>query len=148
MIKFISDSDVLPLRNEVLREGRLTLPECRFATDALPGSFHVGGFEQEQLVCIASFHIQSYGNEPGIGYQLRGMATSSKYQGTGVGSRLVRFAIADLKQKGAAYVWCNARKKAAKFYGRLGFVIVSDEFEVPGIGPHYAMYLDLKTNRG
>ena len=33
MIKFITADDVLPLRNEVLREGRLTLDECRFLND-------------------------------------------------------------------------------------------------------------------
>jgi hypothetical protein len=30
MIKFITADDVLPIRNEVLREGKLTLDECRF----------------------------------------------------------------------------------------------------------------------
>lgn len=139
---------MLPLRNQVLREGRLTLEECRFATDDLPGSFHVGSFDEEQLVCIASFHVQSYAGKEGIGYQLRGMATAPGYQSSGIGSKLVTFAIAELNQKGTDYVWCNARKKAMKFYERLGFAIVSDEFEVPGIGPHYAMYLDLKTNTG
>lgn len=145
MIEYISASDVLPLRNQVLREGRLTLNECRFATDDLPGSFHLGWFEQEQLICIVSFHEQAYAGKQGAGYQLRGMATSPVYQGQGIGYQLVAFAIEELKQKAADYVWCNARKKAVTFYQRLGFIIVSDEFEVPGIGPHYAMYLNLKN---
>jgi hypothetical protein len=42
------------------------------------------------------------------------------------------------------YVWCNARKKAVPFYRNLGFEIISDEFEVPVIGPHYVLYLKIQ----
>ena len=124
----------------VLREGwQLTNEECRFPTDDLPGSFHLGYYKNEQLACVVSFHLQAYGSYQGVGYQLRGMATLHQYQGQGLGSEIVNYAFEYLKQQGAAYVWCNARKKAAVFYERLGFEIVSSEFDVPGIGPHYAM---------
>ncbi len=144
MIQLITDTDVLPLRSLVLREGRLAPEECRFPTDTLPGSFHLGGYKGDELACIASFHLQTCGNYQGVGYQLRGMATLPRYQGQGLGSELATYAINYLHKQNAGYVWCNARKKALLFYERLGFSIVSGEFEVPGIGPHYAMYLDLK----
>ena len=42
-------------------------------------------------------------------------------------------------------MWCNARKGAVWFYQRLGFVTVSEEFEIAPIGPHYVMEIDLVT---
>jgi GNAT superfamily N-acetyltransferase len=144
MIRFIQADEVLAIRNEVLREGRLTLDGCRFPTDQIEGSFHLGYYDQEELVCVASFHPQQYGEYIGTGYQLRGMATLEKYRGKGIGNQLVNFAIVYLRGQKANYIWCNARKKAIKFYQNIGFEIISDEFEVPGIGPHHVLYLKIQ----
>ena len=144
MTKFINGDEVLPVRNEVLREGKLSDEECRFPTDKLPGAFHLGYYVGDELACVASFHPQSYGGFTGAGFQLRGMATIEKYRGQGIGNQLVNFAIVYLQGQKANYVWCNARKKAAKFYLNLGFEIVSPEFEIAGIGPHYVMYVKIQ----
>jgi len=143
MTKFIQPDDVLPIRNEVLREGKLTLDQCRFPTDTIEGAFHLGYYVDEELATVASFFPQSYGEFGGVGYQLRGMATSAKYRGQGLGTRIVNFAIVYLQGQKANYVWCNARKAALKFYRDCGFEVVSAEFDVPGIGPHYVMYLKI-----
>ena len=116
MIKFITSLEVLPLRNEVLREGKLTLEKCVFPTDNLPGSFHLGFFVDEILTSIVSFHPEKYGEYKGEGFQLRGMATLEQLRGKGLGNQLVNFAIVYLKGKKANYIWCNARKKALNFY--------------------------------
>jgi GNAT superfamily N-acetyltransferase len=139
MIRFINVEELLPVRNAILREGRLTNDECRFPTDNIQGAFHLGYFEGDELACVASFAPQSYGDFTDIGYQLRGMATVEKYQGKGLGSRLINFAIVYLQGQKASYIWCNARKKAVPFYHNMGFEIISAEFEVAGIGPHYVM---------
>lgn len=144
MIKFISADEVLPLRNAVLREGKLSLDECRWPGDTNEASFHLGYFDGEELVCIASFQINALDGFGGCGYQLRGMATAEPYRGKGIGNQLVNFAIVYLRGQKANYVWCNARKVAAKFYIGLGFEIVSEEFEIAGIGPHYRMYLKIQ----
>ena len=144
MIKFITADDILPLRNEVLREGKLTPGECRFPTDTIQGSFHLGYYKDAELACVVSFHPQTYGAFAGTGYQLRGMATTEKFRGLGIGNQLVNFAIVYLRGQKANYVWCNARKVAVKFYKNVGFEIVSPEFEVPGIGPHYVMYVKIQ----
>ncbi len=144
MIRFIEVETLLPVRNEVLREGRLKPEECLFPTDKITGAFHLGYCIDDELACVVSFHPQSYGDFAGIGYQLRGMATIEKYRGQGIGNQLVNFAIVYLLGQGANYVWCNARKKAVRFYQGIGFEIVSDEFDVPGIGPHYVMYVKVK----
>jgi GNAT superfamily N-acetyltransferase len=144
MIKFITADDVLPLRNEVLREGRLTLDECRFPGDDAEGAFHLGYYVGEALACIASFHPQEYTGYPGKAYQLRGMATTEKHRSQGLGNQLVNFAIVYMRGQKVNYCWCNARKKAAMFYKSLGFEIISPEFEVPNIGPHYVMYVKIR----
>src|ERR1700761_5700105 len=144
MIKFIAVDELLPLRNVVLREGKLALDECRFPSDKAAGNFHLGFYANDELACIASFPPQQYEGFDGIGYQLRGMATAENYQGQGLGSKLVNFAMVYLRGQKVNYVWCNARKKAVKFYQNLGFEIISAEFEVPGIGPHHVLYLKIQ----
>ena len=144
MVKFISKDGVLPIRNEILREGKRTLEQCRFQGDDDPESFHLGYFNNDQLACIASFHPQGYGEFAGKAYQLRGMATLNAFQGKGLGTQLVNFAVVYMRGQKVNYVWCNARKLATSFYSNLGFEIVSSEFDIQGIGPHYAMYLKIQ----
>jgi GNAT superfamily N-acetyltransferase len=144
MIRFIQADDVLAIRNEVLREGRLRLDECRFLNDDAEAAFHLGYFDNDRLVCIASFHLQDYKDYPGKAYQLRGMATLQSYRGKGFGNQLVNFAIVYMRGQKVNYIWCNARKKAVAFYKNLGFEIISDEFEVAEIGPHYVLYLKIQ----
>lgn len=144
MIKFIPVEDVLPIRNIVLREGKLTPDECRFPSDVLESIFHLGYYVDGELACVASFHLQPYGNFEGAGYQLRGMATLEQYRGKGIGNQLLNFAIVYLRGQKANYLWCNARKKALQFYHHTGFEIISPEFEVPNIGPHHVMYVKIK----
>jgi predicted GNAT family N-acyltransferase len=143
MISFITVDEVLPLRNKVLREGKLTNEQCRYTTDSLPGAFHLGYFINGALVCVASFHPQSHGNFAGEGYQLRGMATAEEFRGRGIGNQLLNFGIVYLRGQKVNYLWCNARKKALPFYLNMGFEIISDEFELPGIGPHYVLYVKI-----
>ena len=143
MIRFISADDVLPIRNEVLREGKLTSEECRFPSDKVQGAFHLGFYVDDELACAVSFHPQTYPSYAGSGYQLRGMATLAKYRGRGIGNRLLNFAIVYLRGQKANYVWCNARKKALKFYQDTGFEVISDEFEIAGIGLHRVLYLKI-----
>jgi len=144
MIKFIPVEAVLSIRNEVLRDNRLTLDECRWPSDELEGAFHLGYYVNDELACIASFHPQSYGEFAGTGYQLRGMATIEKYRGQGLGNQLLNFGIVYLRGQKANYVWCNARKRALPFYLNMGFEIISAEFEVPVIGPHYVLYVKIQ----
>jgi GNAT superfamily N-acetyltransferase len=143
-MRFIAANDLLAIRNEVLREGKLTHDECRFPTDQLTGAFHLGYYAGEELACIASFHPQSYGEFTGAGYQLRGMATLEKYRGRGLGNQLLNFAIVYLRGQKINYLWCNARKKALPFYLNMGFEVISAEFEVPVIGPHYVLYVKIQ----
>lgn len=143
MIRFINTEDTLVLRSVILREG-ITPELCRFDGDDEFDTFHLGYYIENELVCIGSFHKQGKEGFAGQGYQLRGMATRVDHQGLGIGNQLLNFAIVYLRGRNVNYIWCNARKYACKFYLGIGFEIVSDEFEIVGIGPHRVMYLKIQ----
>jgi predicted GNAT family N-acyltransferase len=144
MIKFLQTEEVLPLRNIILREGKLKDEECIFLNDDAADTFHLGYILNEKVVSVASFHHQMNKDFPGEAFQLRGMATALEFQGKGYGNQLLNFAIVYLRGQKVNYIWCNARKKAFKFYQSIGFEFISDEFDIPGIGPHKTMYLKIQ----
>lgn len=67
------------------------------------------------------------------------MATLPEVQGRGFGTKILEAICEDLRERGGGRVWCNARISAAGFYRRNGFVVVGDEFDLPGIGAHFVM---------
>ena len=142
MIKFISTDQTLDLRSSELRSG-LDRSLCGFDGDDSEGSFHVGYFQDIILVSIATFHEQQREGFSGIGYQLRGMVTHSDFQSKGIGNQLLNFSVVYLRGKRVNYIWCNARKVAYNFYQGIGFEFISEEFELPKIGPHRVMYLKI-----
>jgi len=138
MVKRITSAETLPLRSAVLRNNK-PLAECILPTDETAGIFHLGYFLEDQLICIGTFFPEDYrGYGPG-GFRLRGMATDPLFTGKGFGADLIKFAIDELTSVQASYIWCNARSTAVGFYKKLGFEVISEEFEVPGIGPHFDM---------
>lgn len=142
MIEFISTDQTLDLRSSELR-GSLDRRLCGFEGDDDEESFHVGFFQDNILVSIATFHKQQREGFSGEGYQLRGMVTHPDFQGKGIGYQLLNFSIVYLRGKSVNYIWCNARKVAYHFYQGIGFEFISEEFEHPMIGPHRAMYLKI-----
>ena len=142
MITFITTDQTLDLRSSELRGG-LEKSLCGFDGDDKEGSFHVGYFQNEVLVSVATFHKQPREGFTGSGYQLRGMVTHPDFQGKGIGNQLLNFSIVYLKGQRTNYIWCNAREKAYKFYQSIGFEFISVPFELPKIGMHRVMYLKI-----
>lgn len=143
MIKVITQEETFPLRSAVLRKGA-SYDKCILPTDGAAGIFHLGGYAGEQLVVVGTFFPEDYpGKGPG-GIRLRGMATAPDFAGKGYGAALINFAAAQLLADDAVYIWCNARAAAVGFYHKLGMEVVSAEFDVPGIGPHFDMLMLLK----
>ena len=48
--------------------------------------------------------------------------------------------------RGGDLVWCYARTTASGFYERMGFTVVTEPFDKPGIGPHVGMVKDLQKD--
>ena len=67
------------------------------------------------------------------------MATEPDVRGAGFGAALVAACVEHAAAHGGSELWCNARMGALGFYRRMGFDVVSDEFDIPGIGPHVVM---------
>lgn len=143
MVKEITQEETFPLRSAVLRNGA-GYDKCVLPTDGAKGIFHLGLYIDEKLVCIGTFFPEDYPDKAAQGMRLRGMATDPAFAGKGFGAELINFAINNLSAANAAYIWCNARAAAVGFYRKLGFGIISEEFDIPGIGPHFDMLLLLK----
>lgn len=76
-------------------------------------------------------------DEPG--WRIRSMAVAPEMRGRGIGGRVLDALLDRAARGGGGTVWCNARTPALGLYRRAGFEAVGVEFEIPGIGPHYAM---------
>ena len=143
MIKFVPLEVVLPLRSKMLRNGAPE-NECIFPTDSSIGIFHLAYYlDDTEIATVATFYPQAIKGKETSGYQLRGMATDTPYFGKGYGAVLIKYAVDYIKAAKAEYIWCNARSSAVDFYKKQGFEVISEEFEIPGVGPHYIMILNL-----
>jgi len=131
------------IRSPVLRPDQ-PLENCHFPMDFAPTAFHLGGYLNEKLVTVASFHSEkdpmAIAKNP---FRLRGMATLHEFQGSGVGKALLVQAVEKLIEENCDLLWCNARQNAFDFYLRCGFLLFGDLFEIPGVGPHKVMYKNL-----
>ena len=142
MIKFVSLTEVLPLRSLVLRNGK-ALEECVFPGDEAESTIHLANIVDDEIISVLTFHAADLPEFEGQGFQLRGMATLPNQRGKGAGNQLLNFAITFLRGRKVNYIWCNARKTALSFYKGIGFELISEEFIIEGIGPHRKMYLKI-----
>lgn len=137
---------VRPLRRRVLRPHQ-TLAEQVFAGDDAPEAAHFAAFDDAgEVMGIASITPEAKPGGPdgatARDFRIRGMATDpERGRGTGAGGAVLLAALDHARAHGATRVWCNARTPARGFYERYGFVAEGEEFELPGIGPHYVMSL-------
>ena len=100
-------------------------------------AFALGTFERGELVAVGLIGPEG---EPGS-WRIRGMATAPAARGRGAGTALLAGLIDHARSRGATRIWCNARTPARTLYERAGLSVVSEEFELPAIGPHYLMEL-------
>jgi GNAT superfamily N-acetyltransferase len=136
-IRPIRAGDTRPLRHQVLRPHQP--PEALvYPGDDHPLALHVGAFDGNDLVGIASVAPEAYGPEPGVAaWRLRGMAILPRAQRRGYGAALLQACVEHIRAQGGALLWCNGRTSALPFYRALGFVPQGEEFLDPATGPHY-----------
>jgi len=140
-VRPVGTEDVRPLRHAILRPGR-PWEDTAFPGDRDPATVHLAAFDGDRLVGIASLYREPRADGTD-GWRLRGMATAEDARGRGAGRSLLAACIAHVAARGGGELWCNARTPAIGFYAAAGFEVVSDEFDVPGIGPHVVMSLDV-----
>jgi ribosomal protein S18 acetylase RimI-like enzyme len=152
-VQSVPAAAVRPLRSLVLRPGQP--PEALvYDGDEHPDALHAAVPDGARLAGIATIYpepppaahrgpIPEDAFAEGAAFRLRGMATHPEARQRGLGRALLEACFAHARQRGAGYLWCNARISALGFYQRMGMETVGDEFDIPGIGPHYVMWCRL-----
>lgn len=90
-------------------------------------ALHIGAFMAGTLVAVGSFFPQDGS------VRLRKLAVEDTFQGKGIASQLLDFAILQLQQDGHSQIWCDARVSALGFYRRNGFEIDPIVFQKQGL---------------
>jgi GNAT superfamily N-acetyltransferase len=140
-VREISLAETRALRREVLRP-HASLEAL--ASHEPAGSVAFGAFEGDELVAVGLVGRDGAAPEH---WRVRGMATRPDARGRGAGSAVLQALVQHAVAHGATRVWCNARTRARTLYERVGFVVASEEFEPPDIGPHYRMELEVAAGR-
>jgi GNAT superfamily N-acetyltransferase len=107
----------------------------QLAADEPPDGFALGAFDGDQLVAVG---FVAADGPPGS-WRVRAMATTESARGRGTGTAILEGLLLQAREHRATRAWCNARSPARSFYERAGFHVVSEEFEIPPIGPHFVM---------
>ena len=129
------DGPHLDLRYDVLREGLPRGTEHYPGIDDDPRTKFLCAYDNGVLVGCSTLQVDS---RDGCEYRIRGMAVAPEFRNRGIGTSIVRGLQSHAKERGTG-IWCNARIKAITMYERCGFSIVSEVFEIDGIGLHYDM---------
>lgn len=143
-IKVIKEDELYNLRHEILRPN-LPYGDIIYDTDVMLGTFHIGAYDGNRLMSIASFNVESSELfDEKNQYRLRAMATHPDYRKLGVGREIVDFAIGILIEKGTEVLWCKGRTSVQGYYEKIGFSVMGDVFDYPTLGPHIILYRDIK----
>jgi predicted GNAT family N-acyltransferase len=137
-VKIISAKDTYFVRLELLRNNSPISHE--FSGDNDSDTFHLGVFSEGNIVSVSSYMKSSNNKFSGTQYQLRGMATTTSFQGKGCGKIMIKKAEAILKEKSIDIIWCNAREVALEFYQKQGFILVGSLFDIKYAGLHSVMF--------
>lgn len=136
VVRRITAEETRPLRHAVLRPGQ-SFEQTVYSRDDHPETIHLGVFESDRLVSIASLYREARPHRPSrAAWRLRGMATLAGQCGRGFGTAVLDASVAVVAGQGGGELWCNARVPALGFYLRRGFSVEGDEFEIDGIGRH------------
>ena len=140
-IEQVAAADTYPLRAQELRQGR----PLEMDGDDAPYALHLAArLDGREIVGVVRFHPRDCPwREAEAPWQLRGMATDPRVRGLGVGRALVAAGLTRVVQRGADLVWCDARAAAVGFYERIGFIPVTDDYDLDPVGPHRGMIVEL-----
>lgn len=141
----IAAADTYRLRRAVLRNGEPDRPVA-FAGDDHRGAFHLGVRNPAgDIVATSSWIPNPIAEFPHANaVQLRGMATVTTMQGTGLGGAIFEAGAERCAAAGHDLIWARARDTALAFYVRHGCHVVGVGFidHVTGV-PHHIVAREL-----
>ncbi|HRE01115.1 MAG TPA: GNAT family N-acetyltransferase [Ilumatobacteraceae bacterium] len=133
----LAPTDTHGLRRAVLRNGD-PAAIVTWPGDDVPGVFHLGVRDASGTVVATSSWMPRQHPDldrdadpetgPPRSIQLRGMATATAVQGSGVGGLLLEAGIARCTDLGFDLLFARARDAALAFYARHGCEVVGDGF--------------------
>jgi N-acetylglutamate synthase-like GNAT family acetyltransferase len=129
---------IIDLRVEVLRKP-WDQPAAT-ATDEAESKSINAFIENDDKEVIACGRLQENQNKVG---QIRFMAVSDKYQGKGLGKKIVVCLEEQAKKMGLKKIELQARENAVDFYKANGYKIKEKSFLLWGIIQHYLMEKEL-----
>jgi GNAT superfamily N-acetyltransferase len=132
--------EIIDLRHRMLRQG-MARTAAMFDRDDDAQTLHAAARVNGMVVGCATYVVSPLLEQPAR--QLRGMAVATEWQKAGVGRAILSWLEVELAQQSVCLLWCNARKPAVPFYERLGWRVISEQFEIPTAGPHFRMRRDL-----
>ncbi|MDA0729391.1 MAG: GNAT family N-acetyltransferase [Bacteroidetes bacterium] len=153
------------LRHRVLWPHKASPEVCVIDIDHAPHAIHLGAFVPAEvakpwgievpgldgkLVGACSLFDQHCQRvevpwKEGMDMRLRVMGTLPEVRGWGAGGALIHRAAEETLALGRQVLWCDARQVAFGFYERLGFDYLNEIYDIPDIGPHRTMALDLSS---
>src|SRR5699024_3191078 len=99
-------------------------------------AIHFIGYENEKPIAASRLRwVDDYG-------KLERICILKEYRGQSYGTKIIKTMEEEVTKKGYTKTMLNAQTRAVKFYQRLGYKIVSDEFLDAGI-PHVTMIKQL-----
>ncbi len=123
------------LRDELLRKPLgLEFTEAQLAAEA--DQIHIVASIQDSIIGVLILVPLE-----GKAFKMRQVAIAEKWQGKGIGTRLVSFAEEYAIKVGVCRIELHARKTAVQFYLDLAYTIEGEEFEEVGI-PHHKLIKD------
>ena len=146
----ITRDETVPLRHAVLRPDA-PVDDVYFPSDETPGALHAGAFLDGELVAVGTISPEdrdadapggaapTLESDRGTAWRVRGMATADWARSKGAGAGVLTACTEHARAAGGTIVWCNARIAAVPFYEREGWTLVSGEFDIPDVGPHFVM---------
>lgn len=142
-VEIVPVEEIKTLRQLVLWP-HLTIEGCEIDPDRLEDTYHVVVKDNDTIVCCGTFLVEAKDHfSASKQYRLRAMGTHPHYRKNGLGKMLIEFTIEHLKALNVDLIWCDARIVATGFYEKMGFSISGEQYEVPIIGPHYLMYIEI-----
>ncbi len=140
--------EIIDVRHQVLRQGQ-PRSSCYYPEDSYKHTVHFAAKLNNEIVGCASIYKESHPDfSLKQSWRIRGMAVYEVFQGRNIGTQLLETCINHAIKQKAHVIWCNARLNAVKFYKNSGFKIIGDEFDLPGIGPHFLMAKNLGIHIG
>ena len=145
IIQHVDAVQVRPMRQCVLRP-RQAIEHMVYPGDEAAETFHLAAMNPAgQVIGIASYYLEPHPhNGRADDWRLRGMAVDEARRGLGLGRHLIEAGLDHIREQGGKRLWCNARVTAQPFYEKLGFIAEGNAFDIPTIGPHFVMAVDLE----